>query len=332
MKRLHRVLLRLLALSCSVLALLALPAGAEPFPAKPIRWIVAGPAGGSLDVIARSMQEVLRADLRQPIIIDNRAGAGGTIAANEVAKSAPDGHTWLLGFNGPLAFAPHLYRNLPYLPLRDLAPVAMTTAQPNLIAGGSTFPAGNVRELIDVLRAGPGKYAYASVGNGSSSHLTMEHFKALTGTTLLHVPFNGGGLPAIQALVSGDAHIIATVPTTLMPQIAAGRMKPIAVTGATRYALLPDVPTVAESGIRELRGFEASAWNGVLVTAATPRAMIERINRAVNAALTDPQVRSRLKAAGLEPVGGTPEQFRQRITDESAKWAPVIRSSGARLD
>ncbi len=325
-------MMRVLAPACTVLALLALPAGAEPFPAKPIRWIIAGPAGGSLDVIARSMQEVLRADLRQPIIIDNRAAAGGTIAANEVAKSAPDGHTWLLGFNGPLAFAPHLYRNLPYQPLRDLAPVAMTTAQPNLIAIGSSFPAGTLRELVDVLRASPGKYAYASVGNGSSSHLTVEHFKALTGTTILHVPFNGGGLPAIQALVSGDAHIIATVPTTLMPQIAAGRMKAIAVTGATRYALLPDVPTVAESGVKVLRGFEATAWNGVLVAAGTPRATVERINRAVNAALNDPQVRARLKAAGLEPVGGTPEQFGQRIVDEASRWAPVIRSTGARLD
>ncbi len=332
MKRVQRVLQRVLAPACAVLALLALPAGAEPFPAKPIRWIIAGPAGGSLDVIARSMQEVLRADLRQPIIIDNRAAAGGTIATNEVAKSAPDGHTWLLGFNGPLAFAPHLYRNLPYQPQRDLAPVAMTTAQPNLIAIGSSFPAGTLRELVDALRASTGKYAYASVGNGSSSHLTMEHFKALTGTTILHVPFNGGGLPAIQALVSGDAHIIATVPTTLMPQIAAGRMKAIAVTGATRYALLPDVPTAAESGVKELRGFEATAWNGVLVAAGTPRATVERINRAVNAALNNPQVRARLKAAGLEPVGGTPEQFGRRIADEASKWAPVIKSTGARLD
>lgn len=315
-----------------LMAIVPCVATADLFPAKPVRWIVAGPTGGSLDVIARSMQEALRADLRQPIIIDNRAGAGGTIAANEVAKSAPDGHTWLMGFNGPLAFAQQLYRNLPYQPLRDLAPVVMTTAQPNLIAVSSTFPAGNLRELIETLRANPGKYAYASVGNGSSSHLTMEHLKALTGTTLLHVPFNGGGLPALQALVSGDAHILATVPTTLMPQIAAGRLKAIAVTGATRYALLPDVPTVAESGVRELRSFESTAWNGVLVASGTPRAMVERINRAVNAALNDSQVRARLKAAGLEPVGGTPEQFGQRIADESAKWAPVIKSTGATLD
>jgi tripartite-type tricarboxylate transporter receptor subunit TctC len=317
---------------CVWLALIALPAAAATFPDRPIRWVIAGPAGGSLDVIARSMQESLRTSLGQPIVIDNRAGAGGTIAANEVAKSAPDGQTWLMGFNGPLAFAPHLYRNLPYQPLRDLQPVALTTAQPNLIAVSSKFPASNLRELVDALRASPGKYAYASVGNGSSSHLTMEYLKALTGTSILHVPFNGGGLPAIQAIVSGDAHILATVPTTLMPQIAAGTMKAIAVTGASRYALLPDVPTMAESGVRELRSFESTAWNGVLVAAHTPRAVVERINRALNGALNDPQVRARLKAAGLEPVGGTPEQFGKRIADESAKWAPVIKSTGATLD
>ncbi len=321
-----------LCLASFVLLTAALPVQADLFPAKPIRIIVAGPAGGSLDVIARSLQESLQRELRQPVIIDNRAGAGGTIAANEVAKSAPDGHTWLLGFNGPLAFAPHLYRNLPYQPLRDLQPVVMTTSQPNLIAVGRTFPANNLVELIAALRANPGKYAYASVGNGSSSHLTIEALKSLTGTQILHVPFNGGGLPAIQSIVSGDAHILATVPTTITPQIAAGTMKAIAVTGTTRYALLPDVPTVSESGIKELRGFESIAWNGVLVAAGTPRPLVDRINRAVNSALAEPAVSARLKAAGLEVAGGTPAQFGKRIADESAKWAPVIKATGARLD
>jgi tripartite-type tricarboxylate transporter receptor subunit TctC len=321
-----------LRLAVALLATGAITAHADLFPAKPIRIVVAGPAGGSLDVIVRCLQESLRANLRQPIVVDNRAGAGGTIAANEVARSEPDGHTWLMGFNGPLAFAPHLYRHLPYQPLRDLQPVIMTTAQPNLIAVSSKFPAGNLGELVDALRASPGKYAYASVGNGSSSHLTMEYLKSLTGSSILHVPFNGGGLPAIQSIVSGDAHILATVPTTLMPQIAAGNVKAIAVTGAKRYALLPDVPTVAESGVKELRAFESTAWNGILVAAGTPTPIVDRINRAINGALNDPQVRTRLKAAGLEPVGGTPEQFRQRIADESAKWAPLIKATGATLD
>lgn len=305
---------------------------ADTFPARPIKWIVAGPAGGSLDVIARTLQEKLRASLGQPIVIENRAGAGGTIGANEVAKSLPDGHTWLLGFNGPLAFAPYLYARLPYQPARDLLPVILTTSQPNLIAVNIDFPAGSMKGLVDILKANPGKYAYASVGNGSSSHLTMEYLKLLTGASVLHVPFNGGGLPAIQSIVSGDAQILATVPTTLSPQIAVGRMKAIAVTGAKRYALLPDIPTVMESGVRELQKFESSAWNGVLVPAGTPRPIVDRINAALNAALHDPPIRQRLMAAGLDPAGGTPEQFGRLIAEESAKWAPVIRQTGAKLD
>jgi tripartite-type tricarboxylate transporter receptor subunit TctC len=189
-----------------------------------------------------------------------------------------------------------------------------------------------MRELVEVLRANPGKYTYASVGNGSSSHLTLEYLKSLTGTTALHVPFNGGGLPAIQSIVSGDAQILATVPTTISPQIAAGRMKAIAVTGARRYALLPAIPTVMESGVRELHKFESVAWNGVLVPAGTLRPIVDRINAALNAALNDPPIRRRLMAAGLDPAGGTPEQFGRLIADESAKWAPVIRQTGARLD
>ncbi|MEO8104454.1 MAG: tripartite tricarboxylate transporter substrate binding protein, partial [Betaproteobacteria bacterium] len=270
-------------------------ASAQTFPSRPIKWIVAGPAGGSLDVIARVLQENLRASLGQPIVVENRPGAGGTIGTDEVAKSAPDGHTWLLGFNGPLAFAPHLYTRLPYQPARDLQAVILTTSQPNLIAVNVNFPASNMQQLIAALKAHPDKYAYASVGNGSSSHLTMEYLKSLTGASALHVPFNGGGLPAIQSIVSGDAQILATVPTLISPQIAAGRMKPIAVTGRRRYALLPDVPTVMESGVTELKAFEAFAWNGVLVPAGTPGQVVDRINASNNQALNNPLIRERLK-------------------------------------
>lgn len=305
---------------------------AQAFPSTSIRWIVTGPAGGSLDVIARVLQEKLRVSLGQPIVIENRPGGGGTIGTNEVAKSRPDGHTWLLAFNGPLAFAPHLYAHLPYQPARDLQPVIITTSQPNLIAVNVDFPANNMAELVGLLRSSPGKYAFASVGNGSSSHLTMEYLKSLTGSLALHVPFNGGGLPAIQSVVSGDTQILATVPTTIAPQIAAGRMKAIAVTTATRYRLLPGIPAVMESGVRELHNFESIAWNGVLVAAGTPRRLVTQINAAINAALNDSQVRMRLQSAGLEPVGGTPEQFATLIADESAKWAPVIKQTGAKLD
>jgi tripartite-type tricarboxylate transporter receptor subunit TctC len=278
------------------------------------------------------MQGALQISLKKPLIIENRAAAGGTVAANEVAKSVPDGHTWLLGFNGPIAFAPYLYKKLPYAPQTDLQPVILTTAQPNLIAVNKQFAARNLAEVIAVLKNSPDKHSYASVGNGSSSHLTMEYFKLLTDTSILHVPFNGGGLPVMQAMVSGDTQIIGTVPSTLMPQISAGGLRAIAVTGSKRYALLPDVPTVRESGIAALANFESLAWNGVLVRAGTPRQLVDRINTAVNLALKDAAVQARLRAAGLDPLGGTPEAFAALISSESTKWAPVIQATGASID
>lgn len=304
---------------------------AQAFPTKPIRWVVVAPAGSSLDVIARAMQDKLRDLLGQPIVIDNRPAVGGTQGTNEVARSAPDGHTWVMSFNGPLAYAPFLYGKLPYSTARDLQPVVLTTSQPNLIAVHAGFPANTMKELVEVLRANPGRYNFASVGNGSSSHLTIEYLKSLTNTFAVHIPFNGGP-PAVLSTASGDSQILATVPTVVTPQIAAGRMKAIAVTGRQRYPLTPGVPTVSESGLRELQDFEAIAWNGVLVAAGTPRPIVDRINGAINTAMADPQVRERLKAAGLDAAGGTPEQFAKLIADESAKWEPVIRRTGARLD
>ena len=314
-----------------VLALASVGALAQAFPSKPIRWIVVAPAGSSLDVIARSMQDKLRDTLGQPVVIENRPAAGGTQGTNDVAKSAPDGYTWALSYNGPLSYAPFLYSKLPYNPARDLQPVVLTTSQPNLIAVSANFPAHTMKELVNLLKANPGKYNYASVGNGSSSHLTMEYLKALTVTYTVHIPFNGGP-PAVLSTVSGDTQILATVPTVITPQIAAGRMKAIAVTGLQRYGLTPNVPTVAESGIKELKNFEAIAWNGVLVAAGTPRPIVDRINAAINAALNDPQVKERFKTAGLDAAGGTPEQFAKLMAAESIKWAPVIKRTGATLD
>lgn len=303
---------------------------AQSFAAKPIRWVVVAPAGSSLDVIARAMQDKLRDQLGTPIVVENKPQAGGTAGTAEVAQSAPDGHTWVMSFNGPLAFGPHLYPRLPYAPLRDLAPVVLTTSQPNLIAVHAGLPANNLAELLALLQASPGKYNFASVGNGSSSHLCMEYIKALSGAFAVHIPFNGGP-PAVLATVAGETQMIAAVPTLLTPQIKVGRLKAIAVTGLQRYGLTPEVPTVSESGVASLKGFEAIAWNGVLVAAGTPRPLVERINAAINLALQDESVRQRLQAAGLDPAGGSPEKFTQLIRDESAKWLPIIRRSGATL-
>ena len=325
--------LRYTVLSLMACALFSMgtAAYAQAFPSKPIRWIVVAPAGSSLDVIARSMQDKLKDTLGQPIIIENRPQAGGTVGSGEVAKSPPDGHTWLLGFNGPVAFAPHLYSKLTYDPLKDLAPVVLTTSQPNILAVNANFPANTTKELVELLRANPGKYNFASVGNGSSSHLSMEYIKALTNTFAVHIPFNGGP-PAALSTASGDTQILATVPTLIMPQVRAGRMKALAVTGKTRYSLTPELPTLSESGVKELAGFEAIAWNGVLVAGGTPRPIVDRINAAVNAAMKDPATVQRLKTAGLDTVGGTPDEFAKLIADDFAKWGPIIKRSGAKLD
>ena len=310
---------------------LGLGAQAQTFPTKPIRWVVVAPAGSSLDVIARAMQDKLKDQLGQPVVVENKPQAGGTVGTNEVAKSAPDGYTWVMSFNGPLAFGPHLYPKLPYQPLRDLQPVMITTSQPNVIAVTSSLPVNNMKELVALLKSEPGRYNYASVGNGSSSHLTVEYIKAMTESFAVHIPFNGSP-PAVMSVIGGQTQIMASVPTVLAPQVQQGRLKFIAVTSKQRYGLLPDVPTVAESGLPALRQFEALAWNGVLVAAGTPRPIVDRINQALNQALQDPAVRERLKAAGLEAIGSTPEQFTQLIRDESTKWAPIIQRSGARID
>jgi tripartite-type tricarboxylate transporter receptor subunit TctC len=306
-------------------------AHAQNFPNRPIRWIVVAPAGSSLDVIARAMQDKLKDNLGQAVVIENKPQAGGTLGTNEVAKSVPDGYTWVMSYNGPLSFAPYLYPRLPYQPLKDLQPVMTTTSQPNVIAVNAQLPVSNMRDAIALMKTAPGKYNFASVGNGSSSHLTMEYIKAVTNTYAVHIPFNGSP-PAVMATMSGETQLMAAVPTVIAPQVKQGRLKYLAVTSGQRYPLLPEVPTVAESGLPELKGFEALAWNGVLVAAGTPRAIVDRINSALNAALHEAAVQERLKAAGLEPVGGTPEQFTKLIHDESIKWAPIIKRSGARID
>jgi tripartite-type tricarboxylate transporter receptor subunit TctC len=236
-----------------------------------------------------------------------------------------------MSYNGPLSYAPYLYPKLPYHPEKDLQAVMITTSQPNVIAANVQLPANTMREAVALMKSAPGTYNFASVGNGSSSHLTMEFIKAVTHTYAVHIPFNGSP-PAVMATMAGETQFMASVPTVIAPQVKQGRLKYLAVTSAQRYPLLPDVPTVAESGVPELKGFEALAWNGVLVAAGTPRAVVDRINSALNAALNDNAVKERLKTAGLEPIGGTPEQFAKLIHDESVKWAPIIKRSGARID
>lgn len=305
-----------------------LVAAAQSWPDKPIKFIVAAPAGSSLDVLARTIGERLRDRLGQPVVVDDRPAASGTVATDFVAKSSPDGYTMVISFNGPLAFGPHLYAKLPYDPQKDLSAVIITSSQPNVLAVNASLPIRSVKELIDYAKANPGKLNYASVGNGSSSHLTMELLKVTAGVDIVHVPFNGSP-PAVTATIQGETQMIFAVMQPLQAQIQAGRLRALAVSTAKRFALLPELPAVAEAGYP---GFEALAWNGILVAAGTPRSIVQRLNTEINAILKDSSVKRALNAQGFELVGGTPEDLATLIRSESDKWAPVIRRTGARID
>lgn len=323
MRAMRRALSGLLALAAVEGA-----AHAQPWPSKPLRFVMAAPAGSSIDVLGRVLAERMKDALGQPVVVENLPAAGGTVATHTIARAAPDGYTLGIAFNGPLAFAPHLYSRLAYDPQRDLAPIVLTTSQPNVLAVAASIPVKSVNELIAYARARPGKLNYASVGNGSSSHLTMELLKAMSGIDLAHVPYNGSP-PALNALASGDAHVLFAVPTAITPLAQAGKVRMLAVSSAQRWPLAPDLPPVAESG---LTGFESFAWNGAIAPAGTPAELVQRLNRTIAAALREPQIRARLHNAGLEPVGGSAAEFAALIRAESEKWAPIIRRTGAKID
>ncbi|MEO8739287.1 MAG: tripartite tricarboxylate transporter substrate binding protein [Casimicrobiaceae bacterium] len=306
----------------------ATPGGAQSWPDRPLKFIVSAPAGSSLDVLARTISDKLKDRLGQPVVVEDRPGAGGTIATDFVAKSPPDGYTMVISFNGPLAFGPHLYSKLPYDPFKDLAPVIITSSQPSVLAVNASLPIKSVSELVEYAKANPGKLNFASVGNGSSSQLTMELLKSIAGIDLVHVPFNGSP-PAVTATIQGETQMLFAVMQPLQAQIQAGKLRAIAVTTAKRFPLLPDLPTIAEAGYP---GFEALAWNGILVAAGTPRPIIQRLNTEINAILKDPAVKSALNAQGFELVGGTPEEFGNLIKSDSDKWAPIIKKVGAKID
>jgi tripartite-type tricarboxylate transporter receptor subunit TctC len=300
---------------------------AQSWPDRPLHFVVAAPAGSSLDTLARVLGERMKDRVGQPIIVENKPAAGGTIATADVAKAAPDGYTMLLGFNGPLAFAPLIGR-LRYDVAKDLAPVIITSSQPNVLAVNAEVPARSVRELVAWAKANPGKISYASVGNGSASHLDMELFKSVAGFDALHVPFNGSP-PAVTATIQGETQMMFSVMQPLQPQIRAGKLRALAVTSAKRFLLLPELPTIAEAGFA---GFDALAWNGVLVPAGTPRPVIARLNAEMNAILKEPDVIAKMNASGFALVGGTPEDFGRLIADETATWSPVIRKLGLKIE
>ena len=262
------------------------------------------------------------------MLVENRPAAGGTVGTNEIARAAPDGATIGLSFTGPLATAQFLYSKLPYDPVKELAPIVLVGTGPNVLAVTSSLPVNSFKEFLAYARQHPGRLNYASVGNGSASHLSMELLKTEAGLFLVHIPFNGAP-PAVQATVAGDVHAVMSNPTTLLPVAQSGRVKLLAVTSRERWPALRDLPTIHESGFP---GFEAIAWNGFVAPAATPRALIDALNQEINSILAMPDARSRIEAAGWRIGGGTPDSFAAFMQAERARWHPVIKRSGARLD
>jgi tripartite-type tricarboxylate transporter receptor subunit TctC len=307
---------------------LSAAAAAQDWPTKPVRVVVPAPAGSSLDIIVRTLGEGLKSRWGHPLVVDNRAGAGGLLGMDTVAKASPDGYTLGIGFNGPIAFGPHMYRKMPYDPAKDLAPVVLTTSQPNVLAVQASNPARTVPEFVSWAKRQAGKLSYGSVGNGSSSHLTMELFKSLAGFEAVHVPY-AGSPPAGTSLAAGQTQALFTVAPALMPLVQDGRVKLLAVTSAQRMPSMPEVPTIAESGYP---GFEALAWNGLFAPAGTPGAVVQRINADVNAVLKEPHVREALLKQGLIVGGGTPAEFARFIDEEGRRWGGIIQRLGITIE
>lgn len=314
--------------ACAVLAAAhALPTAAQAWPDKPIKFVMSAPAGSSIDVLGRTIADKLKDRLGQPVVVENKPAAGGTVAVGETAKAPPDGYAMVIGFNGPLAITP-LLQKVPYDVAKELAPVIITSSQPNVLAVNAALPIRNVQELVAYAKANPGKLNYASVGPGSSSHLNAELLKSLAGVDIVHVPFNGSP-PAVLSTVQGETQLIFAVMQPLQAQIQAGKLRAIAVTSAKRFPLLPDLPTIAESGYP---AFESLAWNGVMVPAGTPAPVIARLNTEMNAILKLPDVQQKMNAAGFDLIGGTPQDFGALIKAESDKWVPVIKAAGIKID
>jgi tripartite-type tricarboxylate transporter receptor subunit TctC len=324
------MLRRTLLCTAAALACAALPlaASAQTWPTKPVKVVVPTGPGSSLDLIVRAMGDKLAARWGQPVVVENKPGAGGMLGV-DIAAKATDGHTLAIGFNGPLAFGPFLYRKMPYDPAKDLVPVIMTTSQPNVLAvNAEKVPAKTVAEFVAWAKAQGGKVNYSSLGNGSSAHLTMELMKSEAGFEATHVPFNGSP-PAAMAVAQGEADATFMVAPALMPHVRNNKVRLIAVSSAQRPESLKDLPALSASGYPNV---ESLAWNGLVAPAGTPDAVVSRINADANAVLQDPAVRQALEAQGLTIVGGSAADFKRAIEADVKRWGPVITRLGVKLD
>ncbi len=308
-------------------ALLACTAHAQDYPNKPIRFIVPQPPGGTSDIVARAFAQKLAQNLRQQVVVDNRAGASGTIGTDLAAKSTPDGYTLVLAYTTHTT-TPGIYGKLPYDPVADFAPITILTAAPLLLVVHPKIPVTSVQELIAYAKPRPGELNFCSAGNGSGSHLAGELFNTMTGVKLTHIPYKGSG-PAITELIGGQVQLMFAGIVPIDPHVKAGRLRAIAVSSPQRAASIPQVPTIAESG---LPGFEVVGWYGVLAPARTAPAIVARLHREFVTILQAPEMRDRLTSEGAEPVGNTPAEFTAFLKTDLARWAKVIKAAGAKLD
>ena len=313
---------------CLVLASLCGAASAQQWPQKPVRLIVPFPPGGSTDVLGRIIATKLGEALGQQVIVDNRGGAGGVIGTDMVVKSPPDGHTLLFSASAPIANNVTLMKNVPYEPQRDLAPVIRVASVPLVLVVHPSVPARSVKELIALLRQRPNDFTYASASTGTPQHLSAELFKMLAHVKMTHIPYKGSG-PAMTDVIGGQVPITFEVFITALSYVKAGRLRALAQTGATRSTHLPDVPTIAETGIP---GYESSGWYGVLAPAGTPASIVGRVHTETARLMAAPDMKQRMVELGADPAADTPEQFARFIREETVKWAKVIRESGATAD
>jgi tripartite-type tricarboxylate transporter receptor subunit TctC len=303
-------------------------AGAQAWPTKPIKWVVPFAPGGTTDILARTVGEKLALAVGQPVIIENKPGAGGGVGAEFVAKAAPDGYTIMGGTISTHAINASLYKNLPYDPVKDFAPIVLLARVPNMLVVNPDVPAKNVAELIVLLKANPGKYTFASSGNGTSQHLSGELFKSMSGTDMQHIPYKGSP-PALQDVMGGQVTMTFDNITTAWTLAKSGKLRALAVTTARRSPGFPDLPTVAEAGVP---GFDAITWHGVVVPARTPQPVIARLNGEFNKLLQTADMRERLMALGSDIIGGEPKQLTEFMRVEIPRWAKVIKESGAKAD
>ena len=300
----------------------------QPYPVRPIRVIVGLAPGGGNDAIARLIGQKISGPLGQPMVIENRPGAGGTIAAETVAKSVPDGYVLLLGNAAQLSIRPNLQKNPPYDPVRDFQPISLIASAPLLVVVHPSLPVNSVKQLVAFARAHPGELNYASNGTGSTTHFATELFKVMTKTRMEHVPYKGLS-PAMVDLLSGQVHLMFSSAVAMLPHVRQGKLRAIAMTGARRSPAIPEIPTVAESGVPD---YEAGSWYGLLAPVKTPTAIIERLNREIVAAVKSQDIQRHLLEEAVAPIGSSPAEFSAHISRELARAARVVKESGARFD